>query len=45
MELLAGVFDFVAAVVGSRRWLFWLLIALGLIAVATNFVEPERPAS
>ena len=47
MEFLAGVLDFVAALVGSRRWLFWLLmifIALGLIAVAANFAEPGRPA-
>ena len=47
MEFLAGVFDFVAAVVASRRGLFWLLMAfitIGLIAVAANFVEPGRPA-
>ena len=47
VEFLAGVFDFVAAIVGSRRGLFWFLmvfIATGLIAVAVNFLEPGRPA-
>ena len=43
MEFLAGVLDFVAAVVWGRHWLFWLLvafIAIGLIAVAANLLEP-----
>ena len=47
MELLVGLLDSVAFVATSRRWLFWLLVALiavGLVAVAANLMEPDRPS-
>lgn len=43
MELLVGVIEFVALVVASRRWLFWLLVAVivaGMVAVLGNLIEP-----
>jgi threonine dehydrogenase-like Zn-dependent dehydrogenase len=42
MELFAGVFEFVAFLVSTRRGQFWLLvafIAIGMIAAALNVVE------
>jgi hypothetical protein len=47
MEFLVGVFDFFAFAMISRRWLLWVFVvfvALGLIAVAANFMEPGRPS-
>jgi hypothetical protein len=45
MELLAGVLEFVAFLVATRRGLFWLpmgFIIIGTIAAFANTIEPRR---